>query len=477
VSSSVAGSGSAAATATVGRRLSRSRHAHRVQFYDQEDHLYEAVTAHLAAGLLNGEPVAIIATETHRRVFEGRLQRAGCEVAAAQQSGQLQMVDARAWLAGFMVEGMPSAELLRLEIGKLIEAAARFRPNVKLRVYGEMVDLLAQEGNATAALRLEQQWNELSQQQAVSLLCAYAMDSFREAADGGRLEQVCSCHTDVEPAESFQAQAGAVGLNRQVVLLQQQARALQTELEHRRQLEGELWRKNAVLSRTAGFGELFVSAVGYDLRSPLLAMVTAAGMMLHRSHPDDVGRLAQRILASAGRMDRMIDQLVDFARIRLGQGLALTCRTVDLRPLCHDVLEEVEGVDEARPVLIDAQGDTTGCWDRDRLGQLVLSLMGNAVTHGERTRPVTVHLDGSAGDRVLLEVRNAGEIPPALQPLLFEPFRMAEVHTPVGASALGMGLYLGDQIVRAHGGDIRVDSSRADGTCFRVSLPRAAMQV
>ena len=246
-----------------------------------------------------------------------------------------------------MVEGMPSWELLRLEIGKLIEAAARFRPNVKLRVYGEMVDLLAQEGNATAALRLEHHWNELSQQQAVSLLCAYAMDNFREAADGGRLEQVCCCHTDVEPAESFQAQAGAVGLNRQVVLLQQQARALQTELEHRRQLEGELWRQNAVLSRTADFGELFVSAVGYDLRSPLLAMVTAAGMMLHRSHPDDVGRLAQRILTSAGRMDRMIDQLLDFARIRLGQGLALSCRTVDLRPLCHDVLEEVEGSTKA----------------------------------------------------------------------------------------------------------------------------------
>ena len=96
------------------------------------------------------------------------------------------------------------------------------------------MDVLWREGNTAAALRVEQYWNDLSQSQAFSLLCGYAMDNFREAADASGLELVCHSHTEVEPAESFEAEAGAVGLNRQVVRLQQRARALQTELDHRR---------------------------------------------------------------------------------------------------------------------------------------------------------------------------------------------------------------------------------------------------
>jgi signal transduction histidine kinase len=174
-------------------------------------------------------------------------------------------------------------------------------------------------------------------------------------------------------------------------------------------------------------------------------------------------------------MDRMIDQLLDFTRIRLGQGLSLTRRTFDLRLLCQDLVQEVAGVDDDRPVLVAAQGDTSGCWDRDRLGQLVFSLVGNAVTHGQRPYPVSVHLDGRAADRVLLQVHNQGEIPQALQPLLFEPFKSADALKPVGACALGLGLFLGEQIARAHGGDLRFDSSPTAGTRFQVSLPRAVV--
>jgi signal transduction histidine kinase len=298
------------------------------------------------------------------------------------------------------------------------------------------------------------------------------MDNFREAADGSGLEQVCLSHGDVEPSESFQAEAGAVGLNRQVVLLQQRARALENELGHRRQLESELWRQNALLSRTAGFSEMFMSALSYDLRSPLLAMVTAAGLMFRRSDPEEITRLAQRIVSSAGRMDRMIDQLLDFTRIRMGQGLSLGRRNVDLRPLCREVVDEVEAMFEGEAVLIDSRGDASGFWDRGHLEQLMFTLVGNAVAHGDPDRPVTLDLDGTARDQVVLEVHNAGEIPPELQPSLYEPFKPPEARRLVGGRGLGLGLCLAEQIVRAHGGDIGFVSSRAEGTRFRVSLPR-----
>ena len=105
-------------------------------------------------------------------------------------------------------------------------------------------------------------------------------------------------------------------------------------------------------------------------------------------------------------------------------------------------------------MLIDCRGDTSGFWDRGHLGQLVFTLMGNAVAHGGPDRPVTLSLDGTARDQVVLEVHNAGEIPPELQPLLFEPFKPPEARRLVGGRGLGLGLCLAEQIVRAHGGDI-----------------------
>jgi signal transduction histidine kinase len=459
-------------TARAARRGPRARHAHRVQFYDREEHLHEVVATYAAGGLADEAPVVIIARPSNRRALEDRLRAAGHDVDAARRSGQLRMLDAAETLGRIMVDGTPSWDLFRQQVGSVVEECALLHPGRLPRAYGEMVDVLYREGNQAAALRLEDFWNDLGQLRPFTLLCAYAMDNFREAADGSGLEQVCLSHGDVEPSESFQAEAGAVGLNRQVVLLQQRARALETELGHRRQLESELWRQNALLSRTAGFSEMFMSALSYDLRSPLLAMVTAAGLMFRRSDPEEITRLAQRIVSSAGRMDRMIDQLLDFTRLRMGQGLSLGRRNVDLRPLCREVVDEVEAMFEGEAVLIDSRGDASGFWDRGHLEQLMFTLVGNAVAHGDPDRPVTLDLDGTARDQVVLEVHNAGEIPPELQPSLYEPFKPPEARRLVGGRGLGLGLCLAEQIVRAHGGDIGFVSSRAEGTRFRVSLPR-----
>jgi signal transduction histidine kinase len=227
--------------------------------------------------------------------------------------------------------------------------------------------------------------------------------------------------------------------------------------------------------RTVRFSEAFVGILGHDLRNPLSAISTAAGLLSRRAQ--EVERIAKpvdRILTSVDRMDRMISQLLDFTRIRLGRGIPLDRARVDLTEITRLV---VEGVEQAcsREVLLEVAGDTSGSWDADRLSQLASNLVANACQHGTQDTPVGIRLDGSGPDVVRLEVRNQGVIPQDLLPVVFEPLCDARdgAQKRVASSGLGLGLYITQQIAFAHGGTIRVESDPR-GTSFIVALPRHA---
>ena len=168
----------------------------------------------------------------------------------------------------------------------------------------------------------------------------------------------------------------------------------------------------------------------------------------------------------------MIDQLLDFTRIRLGEGLRLSRSENDLVEVCRMAIDELDG--DAARVELHASGDAIGFWDGDRLLQVISNLVGNALAHGTRTAPVDVIVDGSAAGEVKLEVKNAGMIPEPVQALIFEPFRSGKDRKEDQSSGLGLGLYITRQIVLAHSGAIEVLSTREEGTCFTVWLPRAA---
>ena len=118
------------------------------------------------------------------------------------------------------------------------------------------------------------------------------------------------------------------------------------------------------------------------------------------------------------------------------------------------------------------QGDLLGQWDAERLMQVASNLLGNAVHHGLANQTVSVQMDGSMPDIVVLQIANAGTIPETLMAQLFNPFRERSPK-PGRNQGLGLGLYIVQQIVLAHGGSIEVES-RDGKTCFRVQLPRAA---
>src|SRR5690242_17109881 len=138
-----------------------------------------------------------------------------------------------------MVSGMPDWHRFKGVVGGVLERALLATSAAHVRAYGEMVDVLWRDGQPAAALRLEEFWNDLSAIYAFSLLCAYRMGNFLKEADGANFEHVCQAHTHVVPAESWH-EGGEDERLRQVSMLQQRARALETEIAHRKQLEEAL---------------------------------------------------------------------------------------------------------------------------------------------------------------------------------------------------------------------------------------------
>ena len=227
------------------------------------------------------------------------------------------------------------------------------------------------------------------------------------------------------------------------------------------------------LERAVQLSDLFVSILGHDLRTPLGAMMLAAETIVRGSPDARALRSAGRILTSGDRMKRMIEQLLDFARLRQGQGIPLHLGGVHLGELCRQAVQELEDANPQASLVLQDAGDLSGTWDPDRLAQVVSNLVGNAVQHGAKGRPITVDVDGTDASVVRLRVHNCGTVPPDALPALFEPFKRLAAHTTSasGKMGLGLGLFIAREIARAHGGDVGVQSS--DGsTTFDVTLPR-----
>jgi len=224
--------------------------------------------------------------------------------------------------------------------------------------------------------------------------------------------------------------------------------------------------------QTARFREHLIGVVGHDLRNPLTAIVTSAQLLLrYAGLSEKQSRVVGRISSSADRMARMIDDLLDFARTRLGGGFPIHPRRIDLRELCEHTVEELEFAFASRTVRLETEGDLWGNWDPDRMAQVISNLVGNALQHSPEEGEVRVALKGD-DEVVLLQTQNGGTpIPPDVLPHVFEPGRRG-----ARSGGLGLGLYIVQQVVLAHGGNIEARSTPEDGTTFTVVLPRKARQ-
>jgi signal transduction histidine kinase len=223
---------------------------------------------------------------------------------------------------------------------------------------------------------------------------------------------------------------------------------------------------------TAELREQFIAVLGHDLRNPLASIGATAELLVRRSAEPEVARLGQRLRATTRRMSKLIDDVLDFARGRLGSGMGVTLDEVsDLDAALGDVVAELREANPQRRVEVRiAIGRAVRC-DRGRLQQLLSNLLGNALTYGEAERPVQVVAE-IEDETLVLGVSNHGEpIAPEDLACVFEPYWRPHTSKPGGG--LGLGLYICSQIALAHGGGITVRSSAEQGTSFVARLPVA----
>jgi PAS domain S-box-containing protein len=214
--------------------------------------------------------------------------------------------------------------------------------------------------------------------------------------------------------------------------------------------------------------ETFIAVLGHDLRNPVNAILLSTELLLGGELPDDARRTVARVARSAGRIENMVRDIIDFAHGHLGSGIPIEPRACHLGDLARDVVGELR---DARPdctITLEVVGDASGEWDPHRLEQVLSNLIGNAVD--QASTPVAVVV-ADQGQDVLLSIHNGGSpIPESLLPVLFEPFHpSAKIGRDRG---LGLGLYIASQIARAHGTTISVSSSESEGTTMTIRWPR-----
>ena len=252
-----------------------------------------------------------------------------------------------------------------------------------------------------------------------------------------------------------------------------EAVACQT-IEATARLLGEMVARRRADAESERTREMSTGMVAHDLRSPLASISMGADSLLKSRDLSQVdAEKVERIRRGTKRMSRMVEDLLDLTRARVGGGISLRVEHQSLAALTADMIEEIRIAHPQHTVRLQSHGDTSLDCDTDRIREVIENLLVNAIRYGDDS-PIDVEVSGSPRE-VLLRVHNGGPpIPADVLPTIFDPFNRGKLGT-MGARSmgLGLGLRIAREFVRAHGGTIGVQSGERAGTLFSVSLPRS----
>jgi signal transduction histidine kinase len=215
--------------------------------------------------------------------------------------------------------------------------------------------------------------------------------------------------------------------------------------------------------------EQFIAVLGHDLRNPLASIGGGASLLRKEALSERGSRILDMVQGSVVRMSGLIDNVLDFARGRLGGGFTLSRQAgVDLEPILQQVVGELRIGAQGRTIETDfALRDAVNC-DPSRFAQMVSNLLANGLTHGAPEEPVQIHA-ATDGAELKLWIANKGKpIPPGAMERLFQPFFRGEAQP--SQNGLGLGLHIASEIAKAHGGALEVASTPQE-TRFTFRMP------
>lgn len=221
--------------------------------------------------------------------------------------------------------------------------------------------------------------------------------------------------------------------------------------------------------------DLLLGMLGHDMRTPLSVVISTASYLAELNASHQVSEAAASLIRSGAAMQQLLDDLVNFSRVRMGLGIRLELADIDLAKALDEELERLRDAHPDRRIDWTVVGDARGHWDRPRLQQLLRNLVTNAIQYGDADAPVDVRLIGD--EDVRLEVRNSGAaIDKSVAELIFDPPTRGLERGLVGKPlhGLGLGLYIVREIAHAHEGEVNVWSEKGE-TLFAVRLPRRKM--
>ncbi len=447
---------------------------HFVLFYDSDSYLTESMRHFVVGGLRNGENTVVVATKAHREQLEIALEEAGIDVCAARSEGRYLPSDAAATLSEFMVGGDLDPALFDKTIGQVIPHASK--GGRSLRVFGEMVALLWDEGNILAAIRLEELWNSIMEAQPFALMCAYPMSCFSRAGDTEQFNEVCDRHDRVLPTEGYAQLDQEDDRLLAVARLQQRVSADETE---RRGMKLEHIQLADALARLKELDRLrndFVAMVVHDIRTPN-AVIGAFLDILRKDwdtlDAERIRDLLTRAIANTAHVTRLVDDILTVSRIESGDF------SYDLKPF--DIAEIVyravgasrDANDTLRFEVSIPQRLPPALGDEARQLQILNNLLSNAAKFSAKMSTVTVAVCRE-GHHLRIDVRDEGlGISKVDQAKLFQRFSRIESRNDLKIKGTGLGLYITKALVEGQGGSISATSERGEGSTFSYTIPAA----
>ncbi|HEX3721257.1 MAG TPA: response regulator [Nitrolancea sp.] len=442
---------------------------HTVLLYEEDAYLIDRLAEHFRPSLESGNAAIVIATEAHLRMLESRLLEFGIDLPLATFDGRYVPLEVEAALPRFMRDGKPDTNLFLDLVGAVIDDAIAnsYEPELPVSIFGELVAVLAADGNVASAVELEGLWNDLAATRSFTLLCAYPLAVFSQQHDAESLAAICDLHQRTIPAESYTQLTNDEERQRAIVSLQQRTIALESEVLQSRAAAA------ALHSRVATGQEQFISIAAHELKTPITSLRAYAQMLLRDADrrgtidPERLEATLHTIDFQSTKLTQLVANIVCSTEIESGT-LRINPMKTDLAALVRAVIRR-EFANVHRSIEFIGPENCFVQIDADRFERVIINLLENAIKFSPRGGTVSVELRQEADRFTRLSIVDDGlGVPADRRETIFERFSPA--HCDTHNSGLGLGLYVAREIVALHGGEVCVEESEKNGARLTVTL-------